>query len=137
MRGRLQWSGFVRFSVVGSFGVVVDMLVLFLIVDVFSFCVPLALAKLLAAETAMASNFVWNDVWTFRDRRARGLASVLGRFLRFNMVCSVGMFFAIGGLHLLHMVFGFNLYVANLVVIFGVAVGNFLASSWFVWKSRL
>ena len=133
MRGRLQWSDFVRFSVVGSFGVVVDMLVLFLIVDVF----PLALAKLLAAETAMVSNFVWNDVWTFRDRRARGLASMLGRFLRFNMVCSVGMFFAIGGLHLLHMVFGFNLYVANLVVIFAVAVGNFLASSWFVWKSRL
>lgn len=137
MREHSQWSGFVRFSVVGSFGVVVDMLVLFLIVDVFSFCVPLALAKLLAAETAMASNFVWNDVWTFRDRRARGLASMLGRFLRFNMVCSVGMFFAIGGLHLLHMVFGFNLYVANLVVIFAVAVGNFLASSWFVWKFRL
>ena len=98
MRGRLQWSGFVRFSVVGSFGVVVNMLALFLIVDVFPFCVPLALAKLLAAETAMVSNFVWNDVWTFRDRRARGLTSMLGRFLRFNMVCSVGM------------VFGFNLY---------------------------
>ena len=137
MGGRLQWLRLVRFSVVGGFGVVVDMLVLFLVVDVFSFCVPLALAKLLAAETAMASNFVWNDVWTFRDRRARGSSPMLWRFLRFNMVCSVGMFFAIGGLHLLHMVFGFNLYVANLAVIFAVAVGNFLASSWFVWKSRL
>ncbi len=57
MREHSQWSGFVRFSVVGGFGVV-DMLVLFLIVDVFSFCVPLALAKSLAAETAMTSNFV-------------------------------------------------------------------------------
>ena len=91
-----QWSDFVRFSVVGGFGVVVDMQVLFLVVDVFSFCVPLALAKLLAAETAMASNFVWNDVWTFRNRRARGLASMPGRFLRFNMVCSVGMFLPLG-----------------------------------------
>ena len=30
MGERSQWSGFVRFSVVGDFGVVVDMLVLFL-----------------------------------------------------------------------------------------------------------
>ena len=80
MGGSLQWSGFARFSVVGGFSVVVGILVLFLIVDVFSFCVPLALSKLLAAEMPMASNFIWNDVWTFRDRRARGLASMLGRF---------------------------------------------------------
>lgn len=94
--------------------------------DVFPFCVPLALAKLLAAETSMMNNFIWNDVWTSRDRCGCGFASMLGRFLQFNMVCSVGMIIAIVGLHLLHTVFDFNLYVVNLVVIF--AVGNFLAS---------
>ena len=45
---------------------------------------------------------------------------MLGRFLRFNMVSSVEMIIAIGGLHT---VYGFNLYVANLVVISAVTVG--------------
>lgn len=68
----------------------------------------------------MVNNFIWNDVWTFRNRRGHRFALMLGRFLRFNVVCSVGMIITIGGLHT---VCGFNLYVANPVVISAVAVG--------------
>ncbi len=115
------------------------MLVLFFFVELFPLRIPLTLAKLFAAETAMVNNFIWNDVWTFRNCRGQssGFAAVLIRFFRFNMVCSVGLAIAIGVLHFLHTVFGFNLYVANLIAIFAGVAWNFLASGRFVWKSRL
>src|SRR5205085_6471416 len=53
---------FARFAAVGLSGVAVDMTVLWLLRGRLGW--PLTAAKLVAAETAMASNFLWNDLWT-------------------------------------------------------------------------
>jgi dolichol-phosphate mannosyltransferase len=67
---------FVKFCLVGGSGVFVDMGMLFLLADPKCLGLNLTLSKVLAAETALANNFLWNELWTFRSTR---LASDGGR----------------------------------------------------------
>ncbi len=56
---------FVKFCLVGGSGVVVDMAVLHVLAVWLGWNV--ALSKVGSAETAMLNNFLWNEVWTFRE----------------------------------------------------------------------
>ena len=61
-------SRFIRFGLVGGSGVLVDMGLLFVFADPRMLGWGLSISKTLAAEAAIVNNFVWNDLWTFRDR---------------------------------------------------------------------
>src|SRR6266567_3503682 len=110
---------FVRFGLVGASGVVVDMGVLFLLADARMLGWDLSISKALAAETAIVNNFIWNDLWTFRDLAAggRGWSAVAARLGKFNLICLVGVVLSIlllnAQVHLLKM----NIYAANLITI--------------------
>lgn len=126
---------FIRFGLVGASGVLVDMGVLFLLADPRMLNWGLSLSKALAAETAIVNNFIWNDIWTFRDLstsqtdwRARAR-----RFARFNMICLAGI-----GLNILLLngqvyLFQMNVYVANFIAIFLVSLWNFGMNLKFGW----
>lgn len=75
------------FCLVGASGVVVDMGVLALLVTWTP--LPLWLAKAVACEVAIASNFLGNDRWTFRG--TGGGPGRGHRFLRFNGVALAGL----------------------------------------------
>ena len=131
---------FIKFGLVGGSGVVVDTAMLFLLSDPRMLGLNLSIAKALAAETAIINNFVWNDLWTFRDVSfgQKGLNAVFGRFSRFNLICLVGIFIAIslliGQVRLLH----FNIYFANLNAIVIASLWNFWVNVTFAWaKPRL
>ncbi|MFK5688006.1 GtrA family protein, partial [Lactiplantibacillus plantarum] len=47
-------------------------------------------AQFLAAVIAMTSNYLINNVVTYRDRRKTGLALITG-YLRFCLLCAVGL----------------------------------------------
>src|SRR6266576_1156244 len=84
---------FVMFCIVGGTGVFVDMGVLFLLADPHMLGWGLSVSKALAAETALVSNFVWNDLWTFRDIAVNqlGWRARASRFGKFNLICLVGI----------------------------------------------
>ncbi|HEX3596807.1 MAG TPA: glycosyltransferase, partial [Polyangiaceae bacterium] len=63
----LPESAFFKFCVVGASGVLVDMGLLFLLSDPRMLGLGLTRSKLVAAETAIVSNFLLNDFWTFRQ----------------------------------------------------------------------
>ncbi|HSB89632.1 MAG TPA: GtrA family protein [Anaerolineales bacterium] len=68
-RARREWMRFLKFSVVGTIGAVVDFgtfNVLHTLVGVAS--IPASVASFLAAVT---SNFLWNRFWTYPDSRAK------------------------------------------------------------------
>ena len=123
---------FIRYGIVGLIGILVDMAVLFLLHG--SLGLGLTTSKLIAAETAIVSNFVWNDSWTFVDMvgRQTGLGHRLKRLLKFNTICVAGLFLDVLTLNLF-----FNLifeqrspYLSNLIAIGLVALWNF----WVNWK---
>ena len=126
---------FAKFAAVGLSGVAVDMAILWLLRSRMG--LPLTLSKLIAAETAMASNFLWNDQWTFGDvarQQGYGMAR-LRRFLRFNAICAAGLALSVGLLQMQVAIFGLNPYLANAIAI-GVTTGwNFWMNRIFNWGS--
>lgn len=131
---------FAQFGLVGGSGIVVDMAVLFLLADVRTLNWDLSVAKVIAAETAMFNNFVWNELWTFRDLAASRAAfrARLARFAKFNLICAAGLALNVPLLNLQVHTLGMNMYLANLIAIILVSLWNFAMNLKFGWgKGRL
>ena len=124
------------FCLVGGSGVIVDMLILFLLADPHTLGWNVTVAKLVAAETALASNFVLNNIWTFRgsSHSQEKLKAVLRRFMLFNLICGIGILLNVGLLSLLYRYCGLNLYVSNFLSILMVTVWNFSMNAKFNWN---
>jgi len=82
MKGRLA-----RFALVGLSGVIVNLAALHLFAGVLG--IHEIVASALAIETSIVTNFLLNDAFTFRDRRALG-AGVLRRLWRYHAVSLAG-----------------------------------------------
>ncbi len=128
-------SRFIKFTVAGSSGILVDTAVLFAIVEWSPVLLPLALSKAIAAEVAIINNFFWNDRWTFADRHPEDISSPTTsiRFLKFNLICSLGLVIAVAALYILHKGLNVNLYLANVMAIVTAALWNFILSNYLTW----
>jgi len=82
----LSWR-FVKFSLVGASGLLVNLACLALLCEALSLQANLASA--LAIEVSINTNFLINELWTFRDRRSEQ-GGVPRRWLRFHLVSLVG-----------------------------------------------
>lgn len=124
----LAFSRFLRFAVVGCSGVVVDMGLLYLLSDPSMLAWGLTRSKLIASETAIINNFMWNDAWTFGDISAdQGRWSQrLRRFGKFQLICFAGLILNTVLLNLQFNVLGINRYVAN-------AISIVLVTGWNYW----
>lgn len=137
----LPIAKFIQFGVVGLSGVVVDMAILYLLHDPQALGWSLMLSKLIAAEMAIVNNFCWNDRWTFAavSRLQRGWQFRLKRFLKFNLICLLGLtlnLLCLTILHHLHL----NYLLANLLAIAIVTLWNFwmnLKLNWRVTEVKL
>ncbi len=120
---------FVLFALVGSTGLFVH---LWALREALAFGIAFDWAQMLAAVTAMTSNFFLNNQLTYRDRRLRGLAAFRG-LLTFYAVCSVG---AVANVGVAHWVYGSQSiwWLAGTAgAIMGV-VFNYAASSVLTWR---
>ncbi len=109
---------FVKFSMVGFVGTVVDFLFYKIFINVLSFA-P-ATAKGFSAEIAIINNFVLNNFWTFRYRKTKtNLWQKLGIF---NLVSLGGLLMSVFIVKFLHMVYG-----DGFIYLFGrhIAYNNF------------
>jgi dolichol-phosphate mannosyltransferase len=132
---------FIQFGLVGISGVFVDMAAFYLLHDPKSLAWGLTRSKMIAAEIAIVNNFLWNDLWTFRDisSQQKGCQKRFKRFIKFNLVCSIGILINIGILNILVNYFHVNDYLANLMAIAIVTIWNFwinLQLSWRVTETK-
>jgi putative flippase GtrA len=74
---------FLKFSVVGTLGAVIDFGTLNLLILAFGF--SKALANTCSFTVAVLSNFVWNRLWTFPEARNRPVAPQLVQFFLVNI----------------------------------------------------
>ena len=130
------FSRFLRFGLVGGSGVLVDMSLLFVFADPRMLGWGLSISKALAAEAAIVNNFIWNDLWTFRDRALNcpGWRLRASRFGRFNLICLAGIGLNVGLLNALVHGLGLNIYVANGIAIVVVSLWNFGMNLRFGWS---
>jgi len=128
--GRWVPTRFISFVLVGGFGAVVHMSLLSLLFrgGLLSFFAAQATATLVA----MTSNFLFNNLLTYRDRRLHGWAMLRG-WLSFMLVCSTGAVANVGAASLL---FQQNTQWA-LSALAGILVGtvwNYTMTNLFTWK---
>lgn len=125
-----------RFGLVGLSGVFVDMAVFYLLSDPSTLAWGLTRSKMIAAEVAILNNFFWNDFWTFRDisRSQRGWSQRVKRFLKFNLICLMGVILNVLILNVLFNHFGLNRYLANLIAIAIVTFWNFWINLKLNWR---
>jgi dolichol-phosphate mannosyltransferase len=128
---------FVRFGLVGGSGVLVDMGTLYLLHDPKRLGLQLVVAKLIAAQLAIVNNFVWNDLWTFRDRAALhpGAAARLARFARFEGICLAGVAITVGVLWLCVRRLGMHYLLGNAIAIGVGTAWNFLVNLRWNWTA--
>jgi dolichol-phosphate mannosyltransferase len=133
----LKTSPFVRFCIVGASGTLIDTTMLFLLSDPRTLNWSLTGSKIIAAEIALANNFIWNDLWTFGkfSRRQNNLRQRARRFLKFNLLCSVGIILNLIMLNIGFKVFHMNRYIANLSAIFAVTFWNYNTNRKLSWRT--
>ncbi|WP_047307217.1 glycosyltransferase [Rhodopseudomonas palustris] len=123
---------FILFALVGSTGVVVHFVTLYVVLKLFE--QPFAEAQGIAALVAMTSNFILNNFLTYRDQRLKGFAILRGLLL-FYLVCSVGLLANVG--------VAFAVYNEHITWWLAGAAGalmgvvwNYAMSGLFVWRKR-
>ena len=122
---------FIAFSLVGGLGLVVHLLVLSVLFKGFETSFLWAQAS--ATMVAMTSNYVLNNLLTYRDLRLRGWRFVRG-WLSFVLACSVGALANVGiADYLFHKD---SLWISSAIA--GVLVGavwNYAVTAVYTWKT--
>lgn len=124
---------FVRFCLVGSTGVVVNMGVFWWLRG--SGLLDTLWAGAAAVESAILNNFLWNEIWTFRDRSALRpqLRDRLSRLVHFNLICGVGAAFHVAILWWLATKLDWNYLLANLLALAVVTLWNYGLNTTWTW----
>jgi dolichol-phosphate mannosyltransferase len=132
LRSRSARRRMTKFGLVGATGVGVNLAVFTLLTHVFQ--LHYLLAGPIGIETALISNYLLNNNWTFSDRSS-GFASWAG-LGRYHVVSIGATLINMAVLHVLAGSFGVPPLLANLVGI-GVATSwNFLLSVNWTWRPR-
>ena len=132
MRQSGELKRIIKFCLVGGSGVGVNIGLLFLLTDILGLLYVIsAVFSWLGAAT---SNFIFNELWTFRDLRKRGAQNILKRAISFISVRFIGFLIYIGILTGLTELLGLYYLVSALIAIAIAMIWNYLASLNLVWR---
>ena len=140
---------FVKFLIVGTIGFIVNTLALLISYDTKIFPLPdkltpwhilnfthpdsrLFIASVLAVETAIISNFLWHENWTFRWRPKRG--PIVARFARFNVIAILSPIIQVATVNILTPFFGIYYLISNAIGVLLGLIWNWLWNSRVIWR---
>lgn len=129
-----EWMKVFKFGIVGISGIIVNLAILFLLVEYAS--VNKDLASPVAIEISILNNFIWNDLWTFRSEANRKISSRWHRLGAFNVVSAGGAVINYGVFLVLTAGFGMYYLAAQFVGILIGFVWNFLVNRRFTWTRK-
>lgn len=147
------YKEFVKYGIVGVVGLVIDMGLYYLLVDVFHTTYPIAegfgrllswfgviadaalpnilISSIISSSLAVINNFLLNSYFTFKVKDNK-----LKRFLPFAGIAIVGMVVSTILLTVMIDHMGINKLVAKAVSIFIVAMMQFLLNKYFTFKKK-
>jgi dolichol-phosphate mannosyltransferase len=121
-----------RFGIVGLSGIIVNEGVLIYLKQYDRFSLPVA--SIVAIELSILSNFIWNDLWTFRSDQEHALSRWWQRLLSFQVVSIGGAIINFVILNILATLLGIDYRVANIIGILVAFAWNFWVNRRFTWK---
>lgn len=113
---------FLRFSVVGTIGAVVDFGIANILVHGFS--TSLVLAGTISFICAVLSNFLWNRFWTYPDSRSK---PIFHQLIQFTFISVAGLFIRIPILKYLEPVL--HRFIENLHINFPIFYPDVIADN--------
>lgn len=132
MRRTGEFTRFLKFCLVGASGVLVNEGLLWGLTQFAG--LPLALSSAISIEASIISNFVFNNFFTFADRRVAGEVFLLRRLGQFNLVSLIGLGINLGALLLLTNVLGLHYLLSNLAGIAIAMLWNYLINLGWTWR---
>ena len=136
---------FLKFLVVGGFGFIIQF-ISFRIFRSFDFRPSIATA--LSAEIAIVSNFIWNNLWTFAERRITSLGRLIYKFLEFNLTSLGSLLIQAGvseagtrifGIVPVVSLKGFSLFSDDIYLMIGILIGlvwNYTMYNLVIWRKK-
>lgn len=121
----------IKFIIVGLSGAFITEGLLWLLTDFFR--IFYVLSAVLSTEVAIINNFIWNEIWTFKDRAYGSWRDSLRRFTKFNLSRILGMVISVGFLTLLTEFFGIYYLISNLAALVIVFIINYQISRAYIW----
>jgi len=125
---------FMKFAVVGVSGAIVNLGILYLLTEIIG--VYYMTSALISVELSIVSNFLLNNFWTWRVKAKPGKIPLLIRFIKFQIISTIGLLTNLGILWLLTELAGTYYMFSEIVAIGVVAFWNFLANENWTWKER-
>jgi len=134
-----------KFAFVGGIGALVQIITL----NIYRLFMPFQLAFFLAIESAVVSNFIFNNIWTFSDRKLK-TKQIPSKFIQFNIASTgsiiIQQIVALIGENTIGLVPLFTLPIIDFLVdtgtmyaVTGILIGmfwNFFAYNKFIWKKK-
>jgi dolichol-phosphate mannosyltransferase len=121
------WIRFIKFNIVGLTGVFVNEGILMLLTSLGLYYIY---SSIVAIETSIISNFLLNDIWTFKDRRS---GHILKRLVKFNILMLVGLVINLLILYVLTDLASLHYTISNLFGIAIASIARYLMSIKWAW----
>lgn len=132
----IELSRFFKFLMVGGTGLVIQTLIYYLLGFTLKIVSP-AIATVAGGQLAILSNFILNNLWTFKDRKLANTKTIVLKLIQFYLTSNIAVIliqggtmkigeFLVGASALIH---GFYLLALALTLIF-----NFTIYNKFIWK---
>ncbi len=130
-------SSFIKFCIVGGIGFIVDFGISYVFIVIVHTAVWLA--TIISAETAIISNFLFNNFWSFRHKKlSRKSNNFLWSFFKFNVIASGSILIQTIGMELSTGAFGRHYwYIFKILIIaFIIIPYSYFFYNKVVWKDN-
>ncbi len=131
---RARFGRLIKFGIIGSSGVVVNNLFLWLFFK--KMALPLAIASPIAIAIAIFNNFTWNDRFTWNENRELRHYTYFHRLIRYYASAALGGIINYVTLLILTHLLDWPYLLGNLAGIGLGMISNFLLSEFWVFKNR-
>lgn len=133
--GILDKQKFIKFGIVGGTGFVVN----FIFLRVFrSAGLSEFLVWLFATELAIVNNYVFNNIWTFKEDKIKGLKATAVKFLQFNLTSAGALVIqsVVGPIGTRMVGEQYDFLVLAFIVLFLVLPYNYFMYTKVIWKKK-
>jgi len=126
-----EWKRLTKFSIVGLSGMLVNETLLWALTEVIGLFYLLSSA--LSAEAAILNNFLWNDIWTFKDDSERRHQNLLRKLLKFHVTRLGGLTIGVVFIGFFTEIIKIHYLISNVLSILLVMIYNYVTSKGLVW----
>lgn len=128
---------FIKVCFVGAIGAIIQ----FSLFNLFRNSIQPEFANTIAVEIAVISNFIINNLWTFKETKINfgEVGKLIPKFLQFNLVSAGSILIQFLVMKIGTTIFGRSLLLENALVMVGILIGlvwNYTMYTKFIWKKK-